>query len=88
MRGPKTGDTGSPQTGNAGVDNRQRMAIQVRVKPLFAWFDFWVGVYYDRANRRIYILPVPMLGVVIDLAPMHSLASKHTEEPPGSNVGG
>lgn len=42
------------------------MEIAVRVKPIFAWYDFWVGVYIDRANKRIYVLPLPMLGIVIE----------------------
>jgi hypothetical protein len=36
------------------------------VRPLFAWYDLWVGAYWDRANRRLYVLPVPMLGIVVD----------------------
>jgi len=30
-----------------------------------AWWDLWVGAYWDRAKRRLYILPVPMVGVCI-----------------------
>lgn len=37
----------------------------MRIRPLFAWYDFWVGAYWDAKNRRLYVLPVPMLGVVI-----------------------
>jgi hypothetical protein len=35
------------------------------IKPLFAWYDLWVGAYWDRKGRRLYILPIPMVGVVI-----------------------
>jgi hypothetical protein len=32
------------------------------------WFDFWVGVYYDRRKRIIYIGYLPCLGLKIELA--------------------
>jgi len=28
----------------------------------FAWYDLWVGVYYDRGRRRIYFFPIPCFG--------------------------
>lgn len=40
---------------------------KVRVKLVFAWYDFWVGIFYDRAKRRIYIFPVPCIGLVVQL---------------------
>lgn len=35
------------------------------IKPLFAWYDIWVGIFWDRTKRRLYILPLPCVGVVI-----------------------
>ncbi len=40
----------------------------MRVRFFFAWYDFWIGAYLDRDNKRLYILPVPMFGVVFDYA--------------------
>jgi hypothetical protein len=37
----------------------------MRIEPLFAWYDMWVGAYWDRKSRKLYILPLPMIGVVI-----------------------
>ena len=39
------------------------------IRPIFAWYDIWVGVFVDRVKRRIYIFPVPCIGVVIDMPP-------------------
>jgi hypothetical protein len=40
----------------------------MRVKPIFAWYDLWVGLFWDTAKRRLYWFPVPCLGLRIDLA--------------------
>jgi hypothetical protein len=37
----------------------------VKVRPIFAWYDLWIGAFWDRGQRRLYILPLPCLGVVI-----------------------
>lgn len=37
------------------------------IKPLFAWYDFWVGVYFDRTKRRLYVLPLPCVGFYVQL---------------------
>lgn len=35
-----------------------------RLKPIFAWYDLWVGVFIDREKRKIYFFPVPCVGLV------------------------
>lgn len=37
----------------------------MRIRPIFAWYDLWIGVFWDGKKRRLYILPVPCLGIVI-----------------------
>jgi hypothetical protein len=36
------------------------------VRPIFAWYDLWIGVYVDRARRRVYVLPLPCIGLCIE----------------------
>jgi hypothetical protein len=48
------------ESGNAGAVGRT-----MKIKPLFAWYDLWVGAFWDRKGRKLYILPVPCIGVVI-----------------------
>ena len=42
------------------------------VKRLFAWYDFWIGFYWDRKERRLYVLPLPMLGFYVQLSTLES----------------
>lgn len=36
-----------------------------RVRIIFAWYDFWVGFFWDKEKRRLYVFPVPCLGILI-----------------------
>ncbi len=38
----------------------------MRIRPILKWYDFWIGAYYDRKGRVLYVLPVPMLGLKIE----------------------
>lgn len=31
----------------------------MKVRFFFAWFDLWVGAYYDRKKRVLYVCPLP-----------------------------
>ncbi len=31
----------------------------IRCKVKFAWYDLWVGAYWDRTNKVLYVCPLP-----------------------------
>lgn len=39
--------------------------IKFRIKPIFRWFDLWIGLFVDQKERIIYFFPVPMIGFKI-----------------------
>lgn len=38
------------------------------IKPMLAWYDLWMGIYVDVPQRRVYVFPLPCIGIRIDLA--------------------
>jgi hypothetical protein len=37
----------------------------MKVQFYFLWYDFWVGFYYDRNKKALYICPIPMFVIKI-----------------------
>lgn len=37
----------------------------MKVRLIFAWYDLWVGAYWDRKSRALFLM-VPMIGVRIE----------------------
>jgi hypothetical protein len=56
----------------------------MRIKPIFAWYDIWIGMFWDTRKRKLYILPVPCLGIVMDLSARPDAGK--TEDDYGRNV--
>lgn len=41
------------------------MAPLPRVALRFAWFDCWIGWFWDRRRRHLYICLIPMLPLIL-----------------------
>ncbi len=50
--------------------------VRWRITPMFAWYDFWVGLFWDDNKRRLYVFPVPMFGFMIERTPREALPQK------------
>ena len=38
----------------------------MNIKIFIAWYDFWVGWYYDRKQRTLYICLLPCIVIKIN----------------------
>ena len=37
----------------------------MKVEFIFKWFDFWIGMFWDSKKKYLYILPIPMCGIIL-----------------------
>lgn len=45
----------------------QRRPVRFAIRPIIAWFDCWIGAYWNRDSRTLYLFPVPMFGIAVQL---------------------
>lgn len=51
--------------------------MKYRIKFLFAWYDLWVGIFWDRKKWQLYVFPVPCIGVQIDCKRYCAIMTSH-----------
>lgn len=37
----------------------------MKISLVLAWYDLWIGVFWDRRECKLYILPLPCIGIAI-----------------------
>jgi hypothetical protein len=45
----------------------QNYSQRSSVKFAFLWYDIWIGAYYSKENKTLYICPLPMCVIAIHL---------------------
>jgi 8-oxo-dGTP diphosphatase len=48
----------------------------MKIKFKFLWYDFWVGLYYDRNAKTLYICPIPMCVIKITMQKKETIKAK------------
>lgn len=51
--------------GRAILPHDRERNKRMKIQPIFAWYDLWIGLYWDRTKRRLYILPLPCIGLYV-----------------------
>lgn len=54
----------------------------MKISFLFAWYDLWVGFFWDRKNKWLYILPIPCFGVILKFKNYENRNRKNSRRTP------
>lgn len=50
----------------------------MRLSFFFAWYDFWIGFYWDRKSRVLYICPLPCCVFKLDFTEYYEIIGSYT----------
>lgn len=51
------------------------------VSPFFRWYDLWIGAYWDREAKVLYVCPLPTVGLKIKM-PWRRVSPKRSDAKP------
>ena len=55
------------RTGLSQLRRARRYLVGMSARPVFAWYDLWVGAFIDTGKRRVYVFILPCIGLMIQL---------------------
>jgi len=53
---------------------------KMKYKLFWAWFDFWIGFYFDRKKRILYICPLPTIVLAISFSNIEIPTKEYEKE--------
>lgn len=48
----------------------------MKIELIFAWYDIWIGFFWDQKKKWLYIFPIPMFGIILKLTKMKTPEEK------------
>jgi hypothetical protein len=59
----------------------------VSARLFFAWYDFWIGLYYDRKKQTLYVCLIPMVVIALEFRAYYQIIGGYTKTVIGYCVG-
>jgi hypothetical protein len=55
----------------------------MKARLFFAWYDFWVGWFYDKVKTKLYICLLPMIVLEIEFIFCYQVIGYYIQKPMG-----
>lgn len=52
----------------------------MKFRLFFAWYDLWVGAFWDRKSRTLYLALIPTIVLSIEMGEEHGTRSERGQQ--------